>query len=65
MTRAEVLKIIDREAKLAGSQRALARRLGVSSSLLNDVILGTRSLSETILRPLGIEEVVSYRRIGK
>lgn len=40
------------------SQRAYARRLGVSQPYINDVLLGHRSASERVLSALGLRRIV-------
>lgn len=57
-----VAKMLADEARLAGSQRALARSIGVSASFLNDIILGKREPSGKPLQFLGLVRVVSYHR---
>jgi predicted transcriptional regulator len=58
----DVLAIIRRAADEAGTQVALAERLGVSQAYLSDVLNGRRDPGESILGPLGLERVVVYRR---
>ena len=58
----DVLAIIRRAAAEAGTQVALAERLGVSQAYLSDVLNGRRDPGESILGPLGLERVVIYRR---
>ena len=48
-------------AKQRGSQRALARELGVSEAYLSDIINGRRDPGRKILKALGLERVVDYR----
>lgn len=58
----DILATLRRQVDSAGSQKALAARLGVSPQYLNDVLLGRKEPGEGILEPLGLERVVSYRR---
>ena len=58
----DVLTTLRREVKAAGSQKALAERLGVSNTYLCDVLAGRRDPGDKILVPLGVEKVVTYRR---
>lgn len=48
-------------AERLGSQRALAKELGVGEPYLSDVIHGRRDPGPKILKALGLERVVSYR----
>lgn len=57
-----IIAAIRREAKRAGSQKALADELGVSDTYLSDVLNGRKEPGEAILIPLGLERVVTYRR---
>jgi transcriptional regulator with XRE-family HTH domain len=58
----DVIAAIRRSAKEAGTQKALAERLGISESYLADVLGGRKDPGEAILEPLGLERVVTYRR---
>lgn len=44
----------------AGSQKALAERIGVSESYVSDVIRGRRAASESLMRKLGLKAVTVY-----
>lgn len=57
--RALILKACDK----AGSRQAWATQIKVSPTFLGDVIHGRREPSPSILRPLGLEKVVLYRRV--
>lgn len=52
-------------AKRLGSQRALAKELGVSEPYLSDVINGRRDPGPKILKALGLERIVDYRTVKK
>ena len=43
-------------------QADVAAELGVSAQYLNDILQGRRLPGEKVLRPLGLERVVKYRR---
>lgn len=45
-----------------GSQTAAARKLDISASLLNDIILGKRNISRTVLSKLGFVRVTIHVR---
>ena len=46
-----------------GSQKAVAKHLGVSEMYLCDVLKYRREPGEKILKPLGYEKVIRYRKI--
>lgn len=48
-------------AERLGSQRALAKHLGVSEPYLSDVIHGRRDPGPKLLKALGLDRVVSYQ----
>jgi DNA-binding transcriptional regulator YdaS (Cro superfamily) len=46
----------------AGSENAWAKANGVSQAYVNDTIRGRREPGASILRALGLERVIQYRR---
>ena len=60
MTKDALLMRLDRMIQQAGGQRALARRLGLSPSYLNDVMRGKREPAGKLLSALGLQRVVRY-----
>jgi DNA-binding transcriptional regulator YdaS (Cro superfamily) len=62
MTLHQVLALLRRECDKAGGQAAWAKAAGVSPAYVSDVLQGRREPGEGILRPLGVEKVVTYRR---
>ena len=52
-------------AERLGSQRALAKELGVSEPYLSDVIRGRREPGPKLLKARGLERVVDYRAVKK
>ena len=60
MTKDALLIRLDRMIQQAGGQRALARRLGLSPSYLNDVMRGKREPAGKLLSALGLQRVVRY-----
>jgi len=64
MNLSAVLRLIRRECDKAGSARAWAASIGVSGVYVADVLAGRRDPGPAILRALGVERVVSYRRVG-
>lgn len=59
-----VRELLLRKADEHGSQTALARYLGISSSYLSDVIKGKRDPGASVLDALGLARVVRYAKIG-
>ena len=57
----EVRKMIRREIKSFGSQRAFAAHLGVSAVFVNDIVRGNREPSGKVLQHLGLSK--SVRRV--
>lgn len=57
-----VSRMLADEARREGSQRALARKIGVSAAFLNDIIRGKREPSGKPLKYLGLVRLVSYHR---
>ena len=47
-------------AVIEGSQRALARKIGVSASFLNDILLGKREPAGKVVEFLGLRRRVTY-----
>lgn len=60
ITRDQVRKLLAKECKLAGSQLALACKLGVSPPAINAVLKGKRKPHACILRFLGLKKVDMY-----
>lgn len=50
--------------KESGSYTELARQIGISDETVAAIGRGKRPLTRSILRHLGLERVISYRRIG-
>lgn len=47
-------------ASIKGSQRALAREIGVSATFLNDILLGKREPAGKVVSYLGLSRRVTY-----
>ena len=45
-----------------GSQKAFAKRMGISEQYLSDVLKGRREPGAKVLKYFGLERVVGYRR---
>lgn len=52
------------ELSAAGSQKELAKRIGISSQFLNDMINDRRPVTGKALAYLGFEQITVYYRIG-
>jgi DNA invertase Pin-like site-specific DNA recombinase len=59
-TEAEVLQLLRREIREAGSQAEWARRNGIDRTYLNKVINGRKSAGPAILNALQIKEMNVY-----
>lgn len=62
MTKDQVLTLLRQDIAKAGSQKAWAAQAGVSQQYLSDMLRGARELSDDVLRSVGVERVVTYRR---
>jgi hypothetical protein len=65
MTREDVIRIWRRECEKAGSQKVWAETHGLSPAYVSDVLGGNRGakmISGAVLKALGLEVVVSYRK---
>ena len=58
----QVRALLRRECDKAGNQAAWAKAHGVSPAYVSDVLVGRREPGDAILRALGLERVVTYRR---
>lgn len=61
----QILSELDTACKTMGSRAAWAERHEVSPALVSDVLNRRRDPSRTILRALGYERVVMYRKLGR
>lgn len=57
----DVRRLLRKEAEKLGSQRALARSLGLSAAFVSDVLRGNRAPSGPLLDLLGLERIVAYQ----
>ena len=62
MTDAEIRAKLKACAATAGSQRALADKIGVSAVYLSDVIRGRRDAGPMILEWMGLERTTTTKR---
>lgn len=62
MTLSDVLTLLAGECEKAGSRAAWAKQHDLSPSYVGDVLKGRRDPGEGILKALGLERAVTYRR---
>ena len=55
--------MLKERVKKSGSQAAWARENGFSSPYVHDVLNFRRGISDSILAALGLERVVTYRKV--
>jgi hypothetical protein len=65
MTEEQVIALLARECEKAGSQLAWAKANKLSAPYVGDVLRGRREPGKGILVALGLEKVVTYRRVKK
>lgn len=63
MTPEQVRDLLRARARALGSQTALAKQLDVSIALINQIISGRAEPAKKICHALGIERVVTYRKV--
>lgn len=63
VTTNELMRRLRRDAEAAGSQRALARQIGVSVAYLSDVFRGRRNIGPAIAKHYGLKLTVRFERI--
>ena len=61
MDKAEFLQYLKGFVDEAGTQKALAEKLGINQAYLSDILAGRREPADKILTALGMERVVTYR----
>lgn len=64
MTPETVRKILRKACGKAGGQRTWAAAVSISPPHVNDVLHGRREPGPAICRALGVERVVTYRRVA-
>ena len=50
----DIIRVLKRHVKEAGSQKAAAEQLGISAQYLNDLLRGRREPSDSVLEKLGL-----------
>lgn len=63
MTHEELMDRLRADIAKAGTAKAWAERHGVAASYVTDVLRGHRGPGDKILAALGVERLVSYRKI--
>jgi len=63
LTHDQLVALLRQQAKEAGSQKILAIRWGISQQYLTDVLKGRRMPGPKILKMLGLEPVIMYKKI--
>jgi|LakMenE01Jun11ns_1017448.scaffolds.fasta_scaffold8938381_2 hypothetical protein len=61
MDKAEFLQYLNKLVDEAGTQKALAEKLGINQAYLSDILAERRDPADKILTALGMERVVTYR----
>lgn len=59
----EVRRLLARKCRCAGGVTAYAQQIGASRELVRLVLVGRREPAGLVLDALGLERVVTYRRI--
>jgi transcriptional regulator with XRE-family HTH domain len=57
-----VVRILERRVREAGSQKRAAIDLGISAQYLNDLLQGRREFSDKMLKRLGLERKIVRSR---
>jgi len=65
MNRDELVALLRKRIKQAGTQSALARELGITSAYLHDILNGNREPGENVLSALGLRRVIAYVKEDK
>lgn len=64
LTPQEVVSILKQEAVEAGSQRALADKIGISAPYMNDILFEKRYPSHKVLKHYGLRKVVMFEVVA-
>ena len=59
----EVMLLLNKAVRDAGSQKAFAEQCGISQQFLHDVLNARRAPSEKILSVLGVRKVTRFVRL--
>ena len=60
LTQADVIDLLRRQCKEAGSQKAFADANGISAQYVTDVLHKRREPGEAVLSALGLRKVITY-----
>ena len=63
ISRQKIRDLIKAECVKAGSQSNLAKRCGISAGYMSQIVNGEREPAEILCYLIGIERVVTYRKI--
>jgi hypothetical protein len=63
LTQNQLIRLLKQQAREAGSQKILAIKWGISQQNLSDVIKGRTIPGPKILKMLGYESVVMFKKI--
>lgn len=64
MNEADVLSLLKKRAK-AEKQVYLAADLEISPAYLSDILAGKRGFGDKVITALGLEQIVTYRKVRK
>lgn len=63
MNRTQLLSMLSKACKKAGGQKAWAEANGLSGAYICDVLNERRGIGESILKALGYQKIVLYRKV--
>lgn len=64
LTQEDMIVLLNGHVRAAGSQKAAARLLGISTQYLNDVLRLRRAVSASLAATLGYDRIVRFRPKG-
>jgi len=59
----DVIQVLEREVRKAGSQKEAAEALEISAQYLNDLLQGRREFSDNVLKKLGLERRIVRAKV--
>lgn len=62
MTQDELIQMLYQKVRAAGSQKKLAKLLGITPAYLGDILHGRRDPGKSILSALKLERIVRYEK---
>ena len=63
MDHQQFTNLLRQQAREIGSQKELAKQMGISQQYLSDVIKGRRMPNESVLKAMKLEFVLCYRKV--